>query len=396
MPDLKHLYRRIEGTLEGLPASLSRPALAERLAPRILEGFGDLFGFRLAQLYLRHDDHYTLLRSWGEPAPAIPDVVAREQASIPVSPDTEHPACILRTPLGLTWLALAGADSQLVFAFALGTGPEAPPEAADEALLPQLRSACTWIEIAFEPQMRRWRLEGTLHQAREIQMSLLPAPSVRFGDYESYAISVPAQDVGGDVYDFLPLDHETLAVTVADASGHGLPAALQARDVITGLRMGVERDLKITRTVEKLNRVIHRSGLTTRFVSLVTGELELNGNFAYVNAGHPAPLLLDDRGVHELSVGGTVLGPIPEATYKMGFAHLDRGCSLVLYSDGVFEHGTTQGDPFGFERLRTWLRETRELAAEAAVQDLVARLRAHGAGREFEDDVTIVLLRRPR
>jgi serine phosphatase RsbU (regulator of sigma subunit) len=116
---------------------------------------------------------------------------------------------------------------------------------------------------------------------------------------------------------------------------------------VTGLRMGVERDFKINRIVEKLNRVIHRSGLSARFISVVTGELEKNGNFAYVNAGHPAPLLLDDAGFHELSVGGTVVGPLPDSTYKMGFAHLDR-------------------------------------------------LRRYGGKRAFEDDVSIVFIRRPR
>ena len=90
-------------------------------------------------------------------------------------------------------------------------------------------------------------------------------------------MSLPARVVGGDLYDFLPLDADTLAVTIADAAGHGLPAALQARDVVTGLRIGVERDLKIPRTVEKLNRVIHRSGLVSRFVSLVFGTSSRTG-----------------------------------------------------------------------------------------------------------------------
>jgi len=166
--------------------------------------------------------------------------------------------------------------------------------------------------------------------------------------------------------------------------------------VLIGLRMGVERDFKINRIVEKLNRVIHRSSLSTRFISAVTGELERNGNFAYVNAGHPAPLLLDDGGFHELSIGGTVLGPLPESTYKMGFAHLDRGAMLALFTDGVVERGTEEGEPFGEERVRQWMLEWWDGPAKDAVEDLLDRLRKHGTKRAFEDDVTVVLVRRPR
>ena len=183
---------------------------------------------------------------------------------------------------------------------------------------------------------------------------------------------------------------------MADASGHGLPAALQARDVAMGLRMGAERDLKITRIVEKLNRIIHRSGLSTRFVSLIFGELEVNGNFAYINAGHPPALLRDERGFHELSVGGLFLGPVANSLYKLGFAHLDRGGLLVLYSDGVVERGAESGRPFGAHRLREWMDDWREGPGDRAIAELLRRLKDYDLGRPLEDDVTVVYVRRPR
>jgi phosphoserine phosphatase RsbU/P len=114
----------------------------------------------------------------------------------------------------------------------------------------------------------------------------------------------------------------------------------------------------------------------------------------YVNAGHVPPLLVNPGGIQELGVGGMILGPDPEAEYKLGFAHLDRGGSLVLCTDGVVERGTTHGAEFGMEGLLHWLRETAALPVEAAVDDLLARLRAFGGGRTFEDDVTVVLVRR--
>ncbi len=395
LPDPKQFYRRIEAVLEGIPTGLTLRPLAERIGPRLLEQFAGLLGWRAVQLYDRTLDGYRLSHAWGDEATSIAEVVAAAAADVPFEPDAEHPVWIGRTALGVTWLSLVDGERETLFAFGdLDTALADAP--LDPATIERLSFACTWIEHAFARQVHSRRLESTFEQARAIQMSLLPDPTVAFADYDVYAASVPATAVGGDVYDFTAVDADTLGLTIADSSGHGLPAALQARDVLIGLRMGIERDFKIHRIVEKLNKVIHRSSLSTRFISAVTGELEKNGNFAYVNAGHPAPLLLDEAGFHELSIGGTVLGPLPEATYKMGFAHLDRGSMLVLFTDGVIERGTEDGgEPFGEEGLRQWMLEWRAGPARAAVEDLLDRLRKHGTRRAFDDDVTVVVVRRP-
>jgi len=370
-----------------------RPARARFLAPRFLEFFGDHFGMRTVQLYDLDGAGFRKSEEWGEPAASIAAEVARLAPALPTQPDAERPVWTGVTALGVTVLSTVGGPATSVVAVGCGASPANVEPAA---WLADLSTAMTWLETAFAQHLDRRQMENMVEQARLIQLSLLPPGAAAFGDYDCHALSIPAETVGGDVYDFVPLDGDTLALTVGDASGHGLPAALQARDVVTGLRMGLEHDSKINRTIEKLNRVIHRSGLTSRFVSLVTGELELNGNFVYVNAGHPAPLLLDDGGVHELTVGGQVLGPFPDARYKFGFAHVDRGACLALFTDGVLEHGTMQDAPFGDARLTRWLRDWREGPAQDAVTDLVARLRAHAGGAPFEDYVTVLLVRRPR
>jgi len=108
-------------------------------------------------------------------------------------------------------------------------------------------------------------------------------------------------------------------VAVGDASGHGLPAALLVRDVVTGLRMGVEKEAKMAEAMEKLNRIIHRSTLSTRFVSLFYGAIESNGNFRYVNAGHPPPILVNGSRIKRLKATGTILGAVPEISLHRSF-----------------------------------------------------------------------------
>jgi serine phosphatase RsbU (regulator of sigma subunit) len=134
----------------------------------------------------------------------------------------------------------------------------------------------------------------------------------------------------------------------------------------------------------------------SRFISLVFGELERNGNFSYINAGHPPALLMGPRGMSELSVGGTLLGPQEDATYKLGFAHLDRGASLAMYTDGVIERGVETGEMFGPERVREWMEAWPTGPAHDAVEDLIRRVNAYGDGKPLEDDVTVVYVHRPK
>jgi sigma-B regulation protein RsbU (phosphoserine phosphatase) len=389
MIELKRFYRHVERLFDGIGPARTPTRLAERLGSRLLEALAGPLGIAAVHLYARDDAGVRQVQRWGAPRPDVSQELSRRLAAGAGGPDLpwaiEHAA----GRIGVIDVDEAGGPLIALFG----------PAPADLVAIPprgEFLSALGSVRYAIGQHLHRRELEDVLEQARTIQLSLLPAGRPGFGTFDLCATSVPAMRVGGDVYDWMPLDPETLSLVLADASGHGLPAALQARDVVVGLRMGAERDLKITRMVEKLNRIVHRSGLVTRFVSLVFGELELNGNLTYINAGHPPPLLLDDAGLHTLAVGGPVLGPLPDAVYKMGFAHVDRGAVLALFSDGVVECRDPQGAMFGEDGVRAWLEAWREGPGEQAVADLLRRLELHRAGPTPEDDTTIVYVRRPR
>jgi hypothetical protein len=389
MIESKAFYRKIELAFAGSERARSRDKFAARLAPRLLEHLGASLGLSAVHLYERKREKLAAAKAWGEARPDLHEELAARLNGSTDAPIAELP-----------WVGDTGAGRTGLFAVGALGGPLIavfPVQADGVRTVPsrsELLSALNSIVYAVRQRLERGRLEDLFEQARAIQLSLLPPGRREFAGFDVFAASTPAQSVGGDLYDFHDVDAETLGFAVADASGHGLPAALQARDVATGLRMGVERDLKIPRMVERLNRVIHQSGLTSRFISLFFGELERNGNLSYINAGHPPPLLLDTRGIRELTVGGMLLGPDPGATYKLGFVHVDRGASLVAYTDGVIEREDASGTIFGLERLGEWLRSAAEMPSEDAVADLVAKLQAYGGGTPFEDDVTIVMVRR--
>ena len=404
MIESKAFYRKIEHAFAGTENARTRERFAEGFAPRLLEHLGGALGLEAVHLYERDGGDLAPAQRWGV---ARPDIGGELTGRITFSAGTRVGAVATATATAtevvireLPWVGDTTAGRTGVFAVGALDGPLIavfPGEAGGLRTVPtraELLSALNSMVYSIRQRLERGRLEDIFEQSRTIQLSLLPPGRREFAGFDVFAASTPAQSVGGDLYDYYDVGPETLGLAVADASGHGLPAALQARDVATGLRMGVEQDMKITRMVERLNRVIHQSGLSSRFISMFFGELERNGNLSYINAGHPPPLLLDTRGVRELSVGGMLLGPDPGATYKLGFVHVDRGASLLAYSDGVIEREDAGGHIFGRERLGDWLSATAQTPAEDAIADLLARLAEYGGGRPFEDDVTVMLVRR--
>ncbi|HET6371771.1 MAG TPA: PP2C family protein-serine/threonine phosphatase, partial [Candidatus Polarisedimenticolia bacterium] len=231
-------------------------------------------------------------------------------------------------------------------------------------------------------------------EARDIQLSILPVEPPIFAGYDIHGESRPADVVGGDLFDYIPQSHRLLGVAVADASGHGLPAALQARDVITGMRMGMSESLKIISAIERLNRVIHQSRLSSRFVSLFYGEIESNGNFIYCNAGHPPALHLHNGGFTEMTLGGMVLGPKLDATYERGFGVLAPGDYVVMYTDGVTEAAGHGDKEYGLSRFKTLVKRHVGRSAREMVRVIFEDLAAFTGTTPQTDDRTVVVIRR--
>jgi len=233
-----------------------------------------------------------------------------------------------------------------------------------------------------------------LHQAELIQRSLLPKSPPKIEGFDIAGKSISTDIVGGDLYDYIEFDEDTFGVAIGDASGHGLPAALLVRDVVTGLRMGLEKEMKLTPALEKLNRVIHRSTLSTSFISLFYVEIETNGNMVYSNAGHPPPLIVSGYNVQTLEQGGFVLGPMPDVKLKRGFAALPPGSNLILYSDGLIERLNRFGVPYEMERLTKTVLEFQHLPAEELVNLIIDSAYNFGGKGKWKDDVTVVVVKR--
>jgi sigma-B regulation protein RsbU (phosphoserine phosphatase) len=253
------------------------------------------------------------------------------------------------------------------------------------------------LRHAINQKVRAERMEEVFREARRIQASILPRRAPAYPPFEMAGKTVPMDKMAGDLFDLIPLTDKILGIAIADVSGHGLPAALQVRDVHMGLRMGMARDFKIVRTVERLNQIIHKSTLTSRFVALFYGELELNGTFIYVNAGHVAPFHLAADGSHRfLDEGGPVLGPLSDATYERGFVKMQRGDLLVLFTDGIVEApGAETGEELGTDRLLAIARELQGRRPAEVVEGIYQRLEEWTGGTLPQDDRTLLVVGYP-
>jgi sigma-B regulation protein RsbU (phosphoserine phosphatase) len=252
------------------------------------------------------------------------------------------------------------------------------------------------IRLAINQKLREDRVIAIMEEARQIQNSILPRQIPQPGDFEIAARTVAAEIVGGDFYDVITLDDDVFDVAVADATGHGLPAALQVRDVFTGLRMGLAREYKLTRTVARLNSIIHRSRLATKFVTLFLAEMNLDGRIIYCNAGHPAAVVMRaDGSVAFLQAGGMILGPNPNARYTFGIDELKPGDLLVLYTDGITEATSEpDGEEYGRDRLIHALRTARHLDPLAIVDRVYLDVEEFSAVSPPADDQTLVVVKR--
>lgn len=237
-------------------------------------------------------------------------------------------------------------------------------------------------------------MTNDVQRAAIIQQSLLPSSPPYIAGYETAGRSEPAEVVGGDFFDFSIFGEDVFSVAVGDASGHGLPAALLVRDVVTGLRMGVEKEMKMAEAMQKLNRVIHRSTLSAHFVSLFYAEIESNGNIFYVNAGHPPPLLVHGEQVKQLKATGTILGALPEISLHRASASFAPGAVLVMYSDGLLERRNDDNEEFGLARLEKLIIQHQQKSAAQILEVIYRTIFAFDNQAKWQDDMTVVVIKK--
>ena len=271
----------------------------------------------------------------------------------------------------------------------------------DEEILDALSvHAAIAIENArlHEQERQKIALEKDIHAAREVQMTLLPKQVPKVPGFDFAAATIPAREVGGDLYDFLAVDDRHLVFCLGDVSGKGLAASLLMANIQATLRDQALSTRSAAECVRRSNALLHASTGSEKFVTLFYAVLDpVSGAVAYCNAGHERPFTVSHDGTtRRLATGGIILGILEEFPFEEETIILAPGETLVVFSDGISEAVNSADEQFGELRIEAVLQGCRRLPAVEIRDALIAAVRAHAGNAPQADDITVVIVQRTK
>jgi len=253
--------------------------------------------------------------------------------------------------------------------------------------------------------VREAKLQGELAQinhdleiARSIQQDLLPTKPPRLDHFDIAGWNQPANQTGGDYFDWQQLPNGHLAVSVGDATGHGIGPALVSALCRAYARASFLTDNGDDRVLERLNGLLANDLADDRFVTFAVVFLDpQRAEVKVLSAGH-GPILWYRRATNKLDdfeAQGIPLGMIPGMTYEDSRMNLlSAGDMIVLTTDGFYEWQNPEKEEFGVERLKETIREARDCSAEEVIARLYKAVKDFSRGTEQADDLTAVVLKR--
>ncbi len=239
-------------------------------------------------------------------------------------------------------------------------------------------------------------LRRELGVAAKMQESILPTDFPDDPRYDLHAWMTPAQEVGGDFYDFFKLENDRLAMVVADVSGKGVPAALfmmVSRTLVKGTAIG---NPDPTKCMAEVNDLLAESNEESMFVTVFYTSFDpASGLLEYANGGHNLPFVVKASGEVEQveSESGLVLGVIPDFVFPGGSISLEPGDTFFLYTDGVTEAMNEAGEEFGEEALAKALSECAGSSAADVRRYVVDAVKVHAGDAAQSDDITCLALK---
>jgi len=256
------------------------------------------------------------------------------------------------------------------------------------------------LREAREKEKEAERLSHELNAAREIQATLLPAKIPQIAGFDTFPFYRSAKEVGGDYYDFFPVDRERLAVIVADVSGKGIPGSMVMAQTRTLIRMLAPECGSASETLRRTNYLISREIKRGMFVTAFFTILNVRTReLTACSAGHNPMVIFRERtGQCEIvNPNGIALGfdrgPIFDRTLQEATIRLEMGDRIVLYTDGVVEAMNAQHEEYGDERLYKFIAEHARMRSKDFVNALIRDLDAHKGEAEQHDDITIATTR---
>lgn len=245
----------------------------------------------------------------------------------------------------------------------------------------------------------RERFESELKVAQNIQMSMIPRNFPAFPDRPEFSIHAfmkPAQQVGGDLYDFFMLDEHHLFFTIGDVSGKGVPAALTMANFVTLIKVLAAEEHQPDNLLLRLNREFSRINDYMMFVTIFCGVLDTRtGEVEYANGGHCHPLVIGPgKKLTQLTgADGPAVGFDEESVFIRNKVTLQHGDTVIAYTDGVTEANDRDSKLFSTSRLAGDVEGKGGEGIEEITGGIYSNVQAFSEGMPQSDDITILVIR---
>jgi len=262
----------------------------------------------------------------------------------------------------------------------------------------QLTLAYQELKAAQEQIIIKEKLEKELAIARQIQQGILPKKLPKQEGFDIAALTIPARAVGGDYYDFIPLDGNRLGFVVGDACDKGIPAALLISLTNSLVHVEAPRNSSPELALRLVNHHLVEMNSSGMFVTLLYGILDSSGLFDYCRAGHPYPLILDANHLPiDTGTGvGMPLGILEDIRLDARSVYIPPGGIAVMFSDGLSEAADHGGNEFGLQGLVQALPEISHLLAVDICAKLWEQVQSFYGDQPQPDDFTVVVIKREK
>lgn len=234
-----------------------------------------------------------------------------------------------------------------------------------------------------------------LEEGRAIQQALMPERSPQISGWDIWLFTRSANDVGGDLLDFIKISDKKLGIAIGDVAGKGLSAALLMAKLQSTIRALVYDSQSLAELGGKLNRIFHRDSLPKIFASMIYAELSTDsGTIKFINAGHFPPILIRKEKIEQLQKDAPALGIILESVFKEKVISLEQNDFMVVYSDGLTEAQNESGEFFGEARLIELLKNSRSKSSAQLGESILSNVDLFIGKTPAHDDLTLVVLNR--
>ena len=289
---------------------------------------------------------------------------------------------------------------------ALHLGPRAGGEAYDDEMLTTLETlaqhAATSLENAqlYRELAQKERFAQEMKWAREIQQSLLPREVPRLPGYDVYGVSVPAQEVGGDYFDYVQARAGCWDFVIGDVSGKGVPAALIMSIVRSLIHTYVELSSSPREVLSRVNRNLSADLESEMFVTVAAFSLDpARHRLRVVRAGHEPVVVVRESGeIVRLQPRGTALGLAGVAIFENSLAEeefsLQPHDTILMYTDGVTEAQNAEREEFGYARIEDLARRHAGRPPRELVEEIIRAVTEFAQGGPQHDDITLLVVRR--